>query len=147
MWLWDDSRPATRQRGPQHRAPAPSALRLPVAGSLLTQDNVDAAFEEVMSATGAVHIRGSDAARVQADALFAAYQEFVNITMTTPAGPATPQLQTALQAITNARDDFLNLARAEEHSWRLPRQNCPPRQCLAGIYFGSASGPQTPIGL
>ncbi len=54
---------------------------------------------------------------------------------------------TALQAITNARDDFLNLARAEEHSWRLPRQNCPPRQCLAGIYFGSASGPQTPIGL
>jgi hypothetical protein len=87
-----------------------SALRIPLLpGSSFTGVDVDKAFEVVVAATGAVHIRGSNAARDQADVLFEACQTFVNVTNATPAGPTTPELQTTFDAMVKARKDFLGL--------------------------------------
>ena len=59
-------------------------------------DDVDHAFEAVVNATGEVQVRGSKAAAAQGDILFAACEAYVNVTMQTPPGNTTPELEAAL---------------------------------------------------
>jgi hypothetical protein len=85
-----------------------------------TQADLNAAFEDVVAATGVVHIRGSQAASDKAEALLDACSEFANLSLT--ANPVTAaKLEAATHGVLDARRTFLELARSEEQSRRLPR--------------------------
>lgn len=86
-----------------------------------TRARVNAAYEEVTAAVAAVHIRGSEAAGGKADALLGACNDYVTAVVYESQEPSAPPVKAAIQAMLDARDDFLKLAWREEHRRRIPR--------------------------
>ena len=104
----------------------------------VTRVTLGQAFEELIAATGGVHVRGSQEACDKADALLDVCRKYVRRTLVRPklldvvrgalggregAKPClTPDELSALnEAIDKARNEFLELAKREEKGLRHPR--------------------------
>ena len=132
IWLLGTSKTARNFLGLEGAIALSKTLQIPPPepGSV-TQVTLGEAFEEVIAAAGAVHVRGSQAARDKSDALLDACRAYTGRTLIRPklldvaqgllsGGDGkkpwlTPvELSALTEAIDKARSEFLDVARREE---------------------------------